>query len=61
MAVDLRAIATEQRNPRTADIDKLSTLDMVRLINSEDKKVADAVEQVCPQIARAVDPDRRAG
>lgn len=52
MAVDLRAIATEQRNPRTADIDKLSTLDMVRLINSEDKKVADAVEQVCPQIAR---------
>lgn len=55
MAVDLRAIATEQRNPRTADIDKLSTLDMVRLINSEDKKVADAVEQVCPQIARAVD------
>ena len=55
MAVDLRAIATEQRNPRTADIDKLSTLDMVRLINSEDKKVADAVELVCPQIARAVD------
>ena len=28
---------------------------MVSLINSEDKKVADAVEKVCPQIAAAID------
>ncbi len=55
MKIDLRTIATEQRNPRTAHIDELSTLDMVRLINSEDHKVAEAVEKVCPQIARAVD------
>ena len=53
--VDLRKIATEQRNPRTTHIDELSTLEMVRLINSEDHKVAEAVEAVCPQIAKAVD------
>ena len=38
--LDLRRIATEQRNPRTAHIDELPTIEMVRLINSEDKKVA---------------------
>lgn len=53
--LNLRNIATEQRNPRTAHIDELPTLEMVRLINSEDKKVADAVERVCPQIAAAID------
>ena len=53
--VDLRKIATEQRNPRTTHIDELSTLEMVKLINSEDHKVAEAVEAVCPQIAKAVD------
>ena len=45
----------EQRNPRTTHIDELSTLEMVKLINSEDHKVAEAVEAVCPQIAKAVD------
>lgn len=53
--LDLRRIATEQRNPRTAHIDELPTIEMVRLINSEDKKVAEAVELVCPQIAEAID------
>ena len=55
MAVELDKIATEQRNPRTAHIDELSTLDMVTLINSEDHRVADAVQEVLPQIAAAVD------
>lgn len=48
-------ILTEQRNPATLHIDALSTLDMVRLINREDHRVAQAVEKVCPQIAQAVD------
>lgn len=55
MAVDLTNVATERRNPRTMHIDELSTLDMVRLINSEDQKVAEAVAAVCPKIAQAVD------
>ena len=55
MGSELDKIATEQRNPLTSHIDELSTLDMVTLINREDHKVADAVAQVLPQIAAAVD------
>lgn len=46
---------TEQENPQTADIDRVSTLEAVRLINDEDKKVAVAVERVLPEIAAAID------
>ena len=46
---------TEQENPATAEIDKVSTLDAVRLINVEDKKVAEAVAKVMPEIANAID------
>ena len=55
MAVELRKIDTEQRNPRTMHIDTLSTLEMVKLINDEDHRVAEAVARVLPEIARAVD------
>ena len=46
---------TEQENANTANIDKLPTLDAIRLINDEDKGVAFAVEKVLPQIAAAID------
>ena len=46
---------TEQENPKTASIDKVSTLEALRLINDEDKIVADAVEKVLPAIAQTVD------
>ena len=46
---------TEQENPRTANIDQVSTLDALRLINNEDKLVAEAVERVLPEAARAAD------
>jgi N-acetylmuramic acid 6-phosphate etherase len=46
---------TEQENPRTAEIDKLPTLEVVRLINNEDKLVATAVEKVLPEVAAAID------
>ena len=53
--MDFSKLTTEQRNSATANIDKCSTLEMVRLINDEDKKVAGAVEKVLPKIAEAVD------
>ena len=46
---------TEQENPRTADIDKVSTLEAIRLINAEDQTVASAVEKVLSEIAAAID------
>lgn len=47
--------ATEQENPQTADIDKVSIFEAVRLINNEDRQVAEAVEKVLPEIARSID------
>lgn len=46
---------TEQENPNTAEIDKASTLEAVRLINDEDKTVASAIEKVMPEIAAVID------
>ncbi len=49
------ALTTEKINPATVNIDKVSTLEMVKLINDEDKKIAAAVESVLPEVAQAVD------
>ncbi len=46
---------TEQENPNTTNIDRVSTLVAIRLINDEDKEVAGAVEKVLPEIASAID------
>ncbi len=46
---------TEGDNEKTCEIDSVSTLDAVRLINNEDKLVAEAVERVLPEIAGVVD------
>jgi N-acetylmuramic acid 6-phosphate etherase len=46
---------TERRNPDTAEIDQLSTPDVLRLLNREDRTVPEAVGQVLPQLAEAVD------
>ena len=53
--MDLNLIKTEQRNSKTTHIDTMSTLDMVRLINEEDQKVALAVGEEAEHIAVAVD------
>ncbi len=55
MNIDLSQLTTESRNPASAEIDTLSTIDMLTVINQEDQKVALAVEAVLPQIAQAVD------
>lgn len=52
---DLSRITTEQRNPRSAEIDTLSTVDMLCVINEEDAKVAPAIAEELGQIAAAVD------
>lgn len=48
-------LTTEKRNAASANIDKVSTLEMLQIINAEDKKIASAVEKVLPQVAVAVD------
>lgn len=51
----IKDLVTEQRNPNTMDIDSKTTMEILKLINQEDKKVPFRVEQELPQIARAVD------
>jgi N-acetylmuramic acid 6-phosphate etherase len=46
---------TEQENSRTAQISSLPTEKTLRLMNEEDARVADAVAQVLPEVARAVE------
>lgn len=52
---NLDNLVTEKVNQSTSNIDKVSTLEMVAMINAEDKKVAFAVENELPKIAEAVD------
>lgn len=51
----LGALLTEQANPASARIDKLSTAEMLAIINDEDRRVADSITAELPNIARAVD------
>lgn len=48
-------LETEQRNPNTHNLDSLSTLEIVSVIQREDEKVAQAVREAMPDIALAVD------
>lgn len=53
--VDLSKMTTESRNPDTMDLDTMTPLELVTAMNREDRKVAEAVEKVLPQTAKAVE------
>ncbi len=55
MKIDLTQLVTESRNPASAQIDTLTTQEMLQVINQQDQLVALAVEKTLPQIAQAVD------
>ncbi|ANU36513.1 N-acetylmuramic acid 6-phosphate etherase [Vibrio scophthalmi] len=55
MKIDLSHLVTESRNQSSQNIDTLSTIEMLKVINNEDQKVALAVEKVLPEIAQVVD------
>ena len=52
---EISNLATEQRNPNSTDIDFSSTLEILKIINDEDKTVPLAVEKELPYIEKAVD------
>jgi len=51
----LKTLTTEQRNPASMDIDARTPEEIVRIINSEDKRIPLAVESQIPYIARSVE------
>ncbi len=55
LPVERVTAVTEQRNPRTVNIDTMATRDILRVINEEDQRVAVAVEAVLDQVAVVVD------
>ena len=52
---EISKLPTEQRNPRSMEIDAKSTAEIIKIINDEDKLVPYAVEQELPYIEQAVD------
>lgn len=53
--INLNTLDTEQRNESSMNIDTMETMDMLRLINEEDRKVAVAVGKVLPEVAVLID------
>ena len=53
--MEIKNLTTEQRNPASMHIDTVSTVEMVKIMNEEDQKVALAVGNQDEQIARAID------
>nr|Q6D234.2 RecName: Full=N-acetylmuramic acid 6-phosphate etherase; Short=MurNAc-6-P etherase; AltName: Full=N-acetylmuramic acid 6-phosphate hydrolase; AltName: Full=N-acetylmuramic acid 6-phosphate lyase [Pectobacterium atrosepticum SCRI1043] len=53
--LNLGTLVSETRNPATMTLDQLSTLEMMQVFNQEDRKVPEAIAQVLPAIAEAVD------
>jgi N-acetylmuramic acid 6-phosphate etherase len=53
--LDLQHLVSEARNPRSTDIDLMSTAQVLELINAEDGLVPQAVGKTLPDVARAVD------
>jgi N-acetylmuramic acid 6-phosphate etherase len=51
----LQQLVSEGRNPRTTDIDLMSSLEIVGAMNAEDRAVPEAVGKTLPEVARAVD------
>lgn len=55
LRAELETLTTEAFRPELAEIDRLATLDIARLMNGEDAAVPTAVAQRLPQIAAAID------
>jgi len=55
LAEELASLLTEQRNPLSQNLDRLSIVETLRLINSQDKLVPIAVEHEIPYIEQAVE------
>ncbi|MFV8757127.1 N-acetylmuramic acid 6-phosphate etherase, partial [Yersinia enterocolitica] len=51
MTINLSSMVTESRNPASSQIDTLSALEILKVINHEDKKVPFVIEEKLPEIA----------
>ncbi|MBF4692084.1 N-acetylmuramic acid 6-phosphate etherase [Fusibacter sp. Q10-2] len=47
-------LKTESRNPKTLNLDTMSTLTLLRIMNEEDQKVIGAIKEALPQIEKSI-------
>lgn len=52
--VELGKMETEKQNPNTMNLDEMTVREAVTVMNQEDKKVTEAIEEVIPEIEEAV-------
>ncbi len=52
--VDIKNLGTEQRNEKTQNLDQLSTMEIIKIMNEEDLNVVAAVKEALPQIEKVV-------
>jgi N-acetylmuramic acid 6-phosphate etherase len=52
---DLSKLDTEQRNERTMELDRLSTVDLVKTLHAENHLIAGAIDPTLPELAKLVD------
>jgi N-acetylmuramic acid 6-phosphate etherase len=55
MEEDLRQLRTEKQNSASMNLDRMSAIEIARLMNREDAKVASAIKKVLPRVARAIE------
>jgi N-acetylmuramic acid 6-phosphate etherase len=55
LIAQLDKMTSEGRNPKTMNLDTLNTLDLLKVINDEDKIVAEAVSEALDEIAQGVE------
>ena len=52
--VKIDHLNTESRNPKTLNMDTLSIMELIRIMNEEDQRVIDMVKEALPQIEKAI-------
>lgn len=55
MLINLDGMSTETRNPRTMNLDEMSIMEILTVMNEEDQKVPLAIKAILPQIEQAVE------
>ena len=53
--LDLTKLTTEQRNPKTMELDSFSPIEIARVMNEENTNVIKAIDEVLPQVASAIE------
>lgn len=52
--VKIDHLKTESRNPKTLNLDSMSTMELIRIMNEEDQRVIDTVKEALPQIEKSI-------